>query len=128
MAPTFDHLTVPSRDRATAAARLASILGVAHGPSRIGPFTAVYVSDSLTLDFDQADGDFPVMHYCFRVSDTEFDALVARLRELRVPYRSTPHGPVDDLINESMGGRIVYWSEPDGHAWEALTESYARRA
>jgi hypothetical protein len=26
------------------------------------------------------------------------------------------------------GGRIVYWNEPDGHQWEMLTVSYARRA
>ncbi|RYF57560.1 MAG: VOC family protein, partial [Comamonadaceae bacterium] len=25
------------------------------------------------------------------------------------------------------GGRIVYWNEPDGHQWEMLTVSYARR-
>jgi hypothetical protein len=30
-------------------------------------------------------------------------------------------------VNTAHGGRIVYWSEPDGHVWEALTVSYARR-
>jgi hypothetical protein len=30
-------------------------------------------------------------------------------------------------VNTSHGGRIVYWSRPDGHVWEALTVSYARR-
>ena len=42
-------------------------------------------------------------------------------------YRSTPHGPVDMQVNTAHGGRIVYWSEPDGHVWEALTVSYARQ-
>jgi hypothetical protein len=27
----------------------------------------------------------------------------------------------------SARDRLVYWSEPDGHVWEALTVSYARR-
>jgi len=27
-----------------------------------------------------------------------------------------------------LGGRVVYWSEPDAHVWEALTVSYARAA
>ncbi len=31
-------------------------------------------------------------------------------------------------INTQHGGSIVYWSEPDGHVWEMLTVSYARRA
>ena len=42
-------------------------------------------------------------------------------------YRSMPHGPMDLQVNTTHGGRIVYWSEPDGHVWEALTVSYARQ-
>jgi hypothetical protein len=38
------------------------------------------------------------------------------------------HGPVDFQIDTELGGRIVYWNEPDGHQWEMLTVSYARRA
>jgi catechol 2,3-dioxygenase-like lactoylglutathione lyase family enzyme len=68
-----------------------------------------------------------MLHYCFRMSVDEFDALVARLRALGIRYRSTPHGPADMLVNLGHGGRIVYWSDPDGHVWEALTESYARQ-
>jgi hypothetical protein len=30
-------------------------------------------------------------------------------------------------VNTQHGGRIVYWNEADGHVWEALTVSYARR-
>ena len=122
----LDHMIVPARDRRAAAELLAAILGVAWAESGAGPFCPVYVNDGLTLDFDQADGPFPVLHYCFRVSDTEFDALVARLVARGIAYRSTPHGPVDMQINTGHGGRIVYWSEPDGHVWEALTVSYAR--
>lgn len=93
----------------------------------MGPFCPVYVNDGLTLDFDQADGPFPAQHYCFRVSDAEFDGIVARIRTRGIAYRSTPHGPVDMRVNTQRGGRIVYWNEPDGHVWEALTVSYARQ-
>ncbi len=31
-----------------------------------------------------------------------------------------------DAVNHALGGRLVYWSEPDGHAWEILTVTYAR--
>lgn len=123
----LDHLIVPSRDRRAAAERLATLLGVPWAESGVGPFCPVYVSERLTLDFDQAEGAFPVQHYAFRMSDAEFDALVARLARHGVPYRSTPHGPTDRQVNTQHGGRIVYWSEPDGHVWEALTLSYARQ-
>ena len=85
------------------------------------------MNDGLTLDFDQAEGSFPIQHYCFRVTEAEFDRLLARLKANGIRYRSTPHGPEDMKINTDHGGRIVYWREPDGHVWEALTVSYARR-
>jgi catechol 2,3-dioxygenase-like lactoylglutathione lyase family enzyme len=127
MTVQLDHLIVPARDSAAAAELVAAILGVPWATSGIGPFCPVYVNDGLTLDFDQAEGPFPVQHYCFRVSDAEFDALLARIKAHRIEYRSTPHGPVDRQVNTQHGGRIVYWNEPDGHVWEALTESYARQ-
>jgi catechol 2,3-dioxygenase-like lactoylglutathione lyase family enzyme len=108
-----------------AAELLATLLGVPWAEAGVVP--SVYVNDGLTLDFDQADRPFPVQHYCFRVSDAEFDAIVARMRARGIAYRSTPHGPVDMQIDTSHGGRIVYWNEPDGHVWEALTVSYARQ-
>jgi catechol 2,3-dioxygenase-like lactoylglutathione lyase family enzyme len=128
MAPQLDHLSVPARDRQAAAERLAQILGVPWvAETGIGPFSAVYVGEDLTLDFDQAEGDYPIQHYCFRLDEAGFDELLVRLRSLGVPYRSLPHGPVDGRVNTAQGGRIVYWDEPAGHVWEALTVSYARR-
>lgn len=123
----LDHLIVPSRDRHAGAELLAGILDVPWSETGVGPFCPVYVGDGLTLDFDQAEGAFPVLHYCFRVDEAEFDGILARLRARGIAFRSTPHGPADRLINTSHGGRIVYWNEPDGHVWEALTVSYARR-
>jgi hypothetical protein len=127
MAVELDHVTVPSRDRRAAAESLATLLGVPWSESGAGPFCPVYVNDGLTLDFDQHDAAFPVQHYCFRVSDAEFDAILARIRARAIAFRSTPHGAVDMQVNVQHGGRIVYWNEPDGHVWEALTVSYARR-
>ena len=34
---------------------------------------------------------------------------------------------LDMAVNTQYGGRLVYWNEPDGHVWEILTVSYARR-
>lgn len=127
MSVELDHAIVPSRDRRAAAELLAALLDVPWAESGAGPFCPVYVSEGLTLDFDQAEGPFPVQHYAFRVSEAEFDGILARIRARGIAYRSTPHGPVDMQVNTQHGGRIVYWDEPDGHVWEALTVSYARR-
>ncbi len=88
----------------------------------------MYVSDELTIDFDQWTGEVPKQHYCFRVTEAEFEVIFARIKTAKVPYRSVPHGPDDFKVNPAFGGRLVYWSEPDGHVWELLTVSYERQA
>jgi hypothetical protein len=122
----LDHLLVPVRNRKAAAEQLAAILGVRWAERGVGPFSPVYISDSLTLDFDQTEEPYPVQHYCFSVSDAEFDAILARLRQMQIPYRSAPHGRMDMQVNTNYGGRIVYWNAPDVHVWEMLTQSYER--
>jgi hypothetical protein len=123
----IDHTIVSGRDRRASAELLARILDVPWSETGIGPFCPVFVNDGFTLDYDQAEGDFPVQHFCFRLGESEFDALLGRLTALGLEYRSTPHGAVDMKVNTHHGGRIVYWSKPDGHVWEALTASYARQ-
>ena len=123
---TLDHLIVPSHDRKASAKLRADLLNVKSGDS-FGVFSAVYVNDSLTIDFMQGDG-FDVHHYCFSVTEEEFDAILARLQNRKIPYRSSPHGPMDMQINTDNGGRNLYWFDPDGHNWEILTVSYARPA
>ena len=128
MSIELDHILVPARDRRAAAKRLAELLGVPWSESgAAGPFSPVYVSDGLTLDFDETGEPFPIQHFCFRVDDAKFDEILARIVASGIAYRSGPHGKADFTVNTAHGGRIVYWSEPDGHVWEMLTRSYARR-
>ena len=122
----LDHVIISARDRDGSARRLAELLGVPCGPAKEGPFFAVYVNDGLTLDFVQDDGPFPIEHFCFRVSEDEFDAIFGRIEAAGIDYRSVVHGPVDRTINTNYGGRMIYWNEPEGHQWEILTKSYAR--
>jgi catechol 2,3-dioxygenase-like lactoylglutathione lyase family enzyme len=68
-----------------------------------------------------------MIHYCFRVDQDDFDAILERIKAAGIPYRSSVHGPVDLRVDTRHGGSIVYWNEPDGHQWEMLTVSYARR-
>jgi hypothetical protein len=123
----LDHLMVPARDRIASARLLAGLLGVPWSERGVGPFAPVFVSDGFTIDFDEWREPLPKIHYCFRVSPAEFDAILGRIRDAGIAYRSAVHGPVDYAVDDTHGGRIVYWNEPDGHQWEMLTESYARQ-
>jgi len=122
----LDHTIVPSRSKITSAKLLAELLGVPWAESGAGPFAPVYVNDGLTLDFIDTDEGFPIYHFCFRVSQNEFDNILGRIKAAGIKYRSTVRGPVDMQINTQLGGSIIYWNEPDGHQWEMLTVSYAR--
>lgn len=122
----LDHMMVPSRNKLVSAKLLAEILGVPWSETGVGPFVPVYVNDGLTLDFDEWTESLPMIHYCFRVDQDEFDAILERIKAAGIPYRSRVHGPVDSEIDTQHSGRIVYWNEPDGHQWEMLTVSYAR--
>jgi hypothetical protein len=124
----LDHIMVPSRDKIAGAKLLAGLLGVPWAKTGVGPFAPVYVNDGLTLDFDEWTEPFPKIHYCFRVSQREFKAILGRIKAAGIPYRSNVHGPVDFQVNTAHGGSNVYWNEPDGHQWEMLTVSYARQA
>jgi len=124
----LDHTIVSAKNQRASAKRLAELLGVRWAQSAAGPFSPVYVNDGLTLDFIDDDTEFPVQHFCFRVSEAEFDAIFARLKAAGIKYRSEVRGPDDMKINTDYGGRMVYWNEPDGHQWEILTVSYARPA
>ena len=124
----LDHIIVPAADRVASARLVAQLLGVPRSETcNVGPFSPVYVNEGLTLDFAQMPGPFTPGHFAFRVSPGDFEAILARLEAAGIGYRSTPLGPTDMQVNTSHGGRALYWSEPDGHAWEILTVSYARQ-
>ena len=128
MAIHIDHLIVPSRDRVASAKLIAELFGVPWSDKcSVGPFSPVYVNDGLTLDFAETPEPFTACHFAFRVGPAEFEAILGRIKAAGIGYRSTPLGPIDMQINRKYGGSAVYWSEPDGHAWEILTVSYARQ-
>src|SRR3954471_20809699 len=95
MSIQLDHTIVPSRDKVAGARLLAELLGVPWSESGLGPFAPVYVNDGLTLDFIDTKENFPVYHFCFRVGQAEFDAILGRIKAAGIKYRSNVHGPVD---------------------------------
>ncbi len=122
----LDHFIVPSRNKNASAGLLADLLGLSWAEAGEGPFAPVYMNDSLTLDFMDAKEPVPFHHYCFRVSEAEFDSILDRIKAADIKYRSEVLGPVDMKVNTRLGGKNIYWNEPDGHQWEILTASYAR--
>jgi hypothetical protein len=127
MAIELDHFIVSTHNRIASAKMLAEILGVPWQETALGIFSPVYINEGLTLDFIQTDADYPVEHYCFRVSPEEFDTILDRIKAAGIEYRSTVRGPVDMQVDTQFGGKGIYWNEPDGHQWEMLTVSYARQ-
>jgi catechol 2,3-dioxygenase-like lactoylglutathione lyase family enzyme len=123
----LDHTLVPSHHKLASAKLLAGLLGVPWAESGAGPFSPVFVNRGFTLDFVETAEPLPVYHFCFRVKQAEFDAILARIRAAGIAYRSSVRGPVDMQVNTDYGGNLVYWNEPDGHQWEMLTVSYARQ-
>ena len=120
----LDHVIVPSHNRVEGAQLLADLLDVPWAKSQ-GSFTPVYVNESLTLDFADRDR-FEGHHFCFRVSEEAFEAILGRIQARQIPYRGHPRGENDMKINPRLGGKNLYWDDADSHLWEILTVSYAR--
>lgn len=123
----LDHTIVPSHHKVASARQLAELLGVPWAEASLGPFSAVFVNEGLTLDFIETTDPFPIYHFCFRVSEEDFDAILGRIKAAGIAFRSSVAEPTDMKINTEYGGRMIYWNEPDGHQWAILTVSYARQ-
>lgn len=121
MAITLNHTIVPARDKVAAARFFADLFGLEYrGPS--GHFAPVRVNDELTLDFDDAD-QFEPHHYAFLVSEEEFDAIFARIQARGLAYYAEPDRSTKGRINHRLGGRGVYFHDPNGHLYELMTRA-----
>jgi hypothetical protein len=126
---SLDHLIVPTNNRVRSAELLGKLLGVPWAEQgEFGPFSPVFVNEELTIDFDEWTEPVPKMHYCFKVNASDFELILSRIKNAGIAFRSLPLGTNDNTVNNAFGGSLVYWSEPDGHAWEILTVSYARQS
>ena len=120
MAITLNHTIVPSHDKEASAKFFARIFGLEYaGPH--SHFAPVRVNDSLTLDWDDADR-FEHHHYAFLITESDFDAIFARLQAEGVSYGSGPTAPDNGEVNTRHGGRGLYFRDPDGHLMEIMTQ------
>ena len=63
-------------------------------------------------------------HYAFLVSEDEFDAIHARIRERGLEWWADPFHRQPGEVNHGDGGRGLYWNDPNGHSLEILTVPY----
>jgi catechol 2,3-dioxygenase-like lactoylglutathione lyase family enzyme len=128
MSVQLNHTIVHARDRQESAAFLAHVLGLAVGTAW-GPFLPVATGNGVTLDFATVPAE-PVapQHYAFLLSDEEFDAAFARIRELGVAYYADPRLEQPGEINHHHGGRGLYFLDPSGHGMEIITRPYGSHA
>ena len=123
----LNHTIVPARDAHASALFVTEILGLKNPPVHFGPFWAVTLDNGVTLDFQNSDEAMPIEHYAFLVSEAEFDAIYARIRERGLPYWADPFHRLPNQINHNDGGRGLYWNDPNGHYLEILTRPYGSR-
>ena len=80
MAIELNHTIVASRDRRAAAQFVADVLG-RPAPVPFGPFAVVELDNGVSLDFADFMDEVVEQHYAFLITEDEFDAVAARLRE-----------------------------------------------
>jgi catechol 2,3-dioxygenase-like lactoylglutathione lyase family enzyme len=119
---SLNHTIVVARDKVKTATFLTEILGLP--PHRmLGHFAVVQVDDT-SLDFVETDREISQRHFAFLVSETEFDAIFERIRDLRLPYWADPFRKEPGAINHWDDGRGLYFDDPNGHLMEIITRPY----
>jgi catechol 2,3-dioxygenase-like lactoylglutathione lyase family enzyme len=117
----MDHQVIPVRDKEQSAEFFARIMGLDRETGR-GYFAPVQLADGTSLDFETRE-DVVRLHYAFRVTEQEFDDILARLQAEGIPYGSLG-SRYDGQINTKRPGRGVYFAEPSGHSLEIVTQKY----
>ncbi|MDX2545249.1 VOC family protein [Streptomyces sp. WI04-05B] len=124
MSVELNHTIVHARDNRESAEFFANLLGL-EITTEWGPFIGVDLSNGVTLDFATIPADsITPQHYAFLVSEEEFDAVYARIRQRGVEHYADPHRKQPGAINVNDGGRGVYFMDPAGHAMELITVPY----
>ena len=123
MTVRLDHTIVAAHDRKASARFLADILGLEVSPP-FGPFIPVEIPNGVTLDYMETSGDIKPQHYAFLVSEDDFDAIFARIRDAGLTYWADPFHHRAGEINHNDGGRGTYFDDPNGHHLEIITRPY----
>ena len=117
----LNHTIVPSHNKEESARFFARIMGLSYdGPH--GHFAPVHINGDLSFDWDNNDS-FERHHYAFLVGEDEFDSIFGRIQADGIGFGSGPSAPDDGQINTRLGGRGLYFKDPDGHLMEIMTRA-----
>lgn len=123
MAVRIDHLALAAHDPRASAQFLADVLGLPD-PRPWGPFIAVDVDETFTIDYATPPGEWPGQHVAFLVGEDEFDVVLATLQHRAVTYWADPRQRWVGQYNTHDGGRGLYFDDPGGHHFEVITRRY----
>ncbi|MGW5054525.1 VOC family protein [Actinokineospora sp. NPDC004072] len=127
MTVELNHTIVHATDQVASARFLTDILGLPE-PVPFGPFTTVPLAHDLTLDYLTTEQPITTQHYAFKVTEDDFDKVLARVVDRGITYWADPYHQHEGRINTNDGGRGFYFADPDGHNLEVLTRSYGSAA
>ncbi|MGV0626925.1 VOC family protein [Mycolicibacter minnesotensis] len=125
MSISFNHTIVAAHDKQASAEFLAELFGLP-APRPFGRFHVVALEHDASLDYIDVPSDEPItpQHYAFLVSESDFDAIYAKICARELTHWADPGGQHPGEINHRDGGRGVYFRDPGGHYMEILTRSY----
>ena len=123
MAAQLNHTIVWCRDREASARFLAEMLG-RPAPGHFGPFAVVDMDNGVSLDFHATDAEIRSQHYAFLIGESDFDAVLGRIKAAGLDHWADPARRRAGEINHNDGGRGVYFPDPDGHFLEVITRPY----
>lgn len=122
MTITLNHTIVPALDHQEEAAFLATVLGLECllPAGAQGHFIPVKVNDGLTLEFMTVDQPVGV-HLAFDVDPDTFDRVLARLKELGVPYGDRPWSPDNGRTDHPLCPRGLFFTDRTGNLYEIMS-------
>jgi catechol 2,3-dioxygenase-like lactoylglutathione lyase family enzyme len=123
MAVQLNHTIVWCSDKVASAGFLTDILGLPAARPYFH-FLVVELSNGVSLDYFEKEGEIARQHYAFLVGDPEFDAGFAGIKASGNPFWADPSRSRAGEINTHFGGRGVYFEDPDGHLLELITKPY----
>jgi catechol 2,3-dioxygenase-like lactoylglutathione lyase family enzyme len=123
MTVQLNHTIVWCSDKRRSSAFMAEMLGLPD-PVPFAHFMVIALENGVSMDFMEKTGPVSPQHYAVLVSDAEFDAGFARIKDKGLTYWADPARSQVNQINHHWGGRGVYFEDPDGHFLELITKPY----
>src|SRR5690349_12615994 len=92
MPVALNHTIIHSKDALESATFLSEMFDLP-APVQLGHFQCVKTANHVSLDYaGHPDGDIPVQHYAFLVTDEEFDKIFGRIQERDLQFWADPRG------------------------------------